>query len=395
MAKQSIRDVDVRSKRILVRVDFNVPLDKATGEVADDTRIRAVLPTIRLLQEQSARIVLCSHLGRPDGRVVEALRLAPVARRLAALLGAAVVTADDCVGGDAEAAAAALPSGGVLLLENLRFHPEEERNDTAFARQLARLGDIFVNDAFGTAHRAHASTSGVAAFLPAVAGLLLEKELAFIGGALDRPQRPFVAVLGGAKVSDKIRVVENLLAKVDTLVIGGGMANAFLVAQGRDVGGSRVDSGDPGHARRALDRAKELDVRVLLPVDAVVAARFERDAECAIVPVDKVPVGWAILDIGPQSQTMYGAAVRAAKLVIWNGPMGVFEWPAFAAGTRSLAEAMGATSATTIVGGGETTQAVEEMGVADRISYVSTGGGATLEFLEGRVLPGVAALMDG
>lgn len=394
MDKLTIRDIDVRGKRVLVRVDFNVPLDKATGEVADDTRIRAALPTIRLLQEQGARIVLCSHLGRPEGRVVDGLRLAPVARRLALLLGQPVATANDCVGEGPEAAVASLVSGQVLLLENLRFHPEEEKNDPGFAQRLARLGDVYVNDAFGTAHRSHASTAGVAAFLPGSAGLLMEKELSFIGGALERPQRPFVAVLGGAKVSDKIKVVENLLTKVDMLVIGGGMANAFLVAKGIDVGGSRVAEGDPDQAQRALDQAQESKVEVLLPTDAVVAARFERDAAPATVPVERVPHGWMILDIGPRSQTTYGEAVRGAKLVIWNGPMGVFEWSAFAAGTRALAMAMAETSATTIVGGGETAQAVEEMGVADRITHVSTGGGATLEYLEGRVLPGVAALRD-
>ncbi len=394
MDKLTIRDIDVRGKRVLVRVDFNVPLDKATGEVADDTRIRAALPTIRLLQEQGARIVLCSHLGRPEGRVVDGLRLAPVARRLALLLGEPVVTSNDCVGEGPEAAVASLVSGHVLLLENLRFHPEEEKNDPGFAQRLARLGDVYVNDAFGTAHRSHASTAGVAAFLPGSAGLLMEKELSFIGGALERPQRPFVAVLGGAKVSDKIKVVENLLTKVDTLVIGGGMANAFLVAKGMDVGGSRVAGGDPDQAQRALDQARESKVEVLLPSDAVVAARFARDAANATVPVERVPHGWMILDIGPRSQATYGEAVRGAKLVIWNGPMGVFEWPAFAAGTRALAMAMAETSATTIVGGGETAQAVEEMGVAERITHVSTGGGATLEYLEGRVLPGVAALRD-
>ncbi len=394
MNKQTVRDIDVKGKRVLVRVDFNVPLDKSSGEVADETRIRAVLPTIAYLCDQEAKVVLCSHLGRPDGKVVEGLRLTPVARRLSALLDRPVSTTSDCVGTGVEAAAAALPPGGVLLLENLRFHPEEEQNEAGFAQALAKLADVYVNDAFGAAHRAHASTAGVAAYLPAVAGLLMQKELDFIGGALEQPQRPFVAILGGAKVSDKIKVVENLLTKVDTLIIGGGMANAFLVAQGYGVGSSRVAEGDPDHARKALEDAQRRAVQVLLPTDAVAADQFDAEAAHATVPVGETPAGWMLLDIGPETRECYAAAVRGAKLVLWNGPMGVFEFPAFAEGTGAVARALAECGGTTIVGGGETAQAVEELGVADRITHVSTGGGATLEFLEGRELSGVAALRD-
>lgn len=394
MDKQTIRDIDLKGKRALVRVDFNVPLDKATGEVADDIRIRSALPTIAHLREAGASVVLCSHLGRPDGKVVDSLRLTPVARRLSALLGAPVATTADCVGPEAEAAAKALPAGGVLLLENLRFHAEEEANDPAFAKQLAALADVYVNDAFGTAHRAHASTAGVAAYLPAVAGLLMEREIAFLGGALADPQRPFVAILGGAKVSDKVKVVENLLSKVDTLLIGGGMANAFLVASGKSVGASRVVDGDPQHAAAALKLAQERGVQVLLPSDVVAADSFSAEAAHTTVPIGEVPAAWMLLDIGPETRARFAEAITGASLVIWNGPMGVFEFPAFAQGTLAVAQALAQCKGTTIVGGGETAQAVQELGVADKITHVSTGGGATLEFLEGRTLPGVAALRD-
>lgn len=394
MDKQTVRDIDLRGKRALVRVDFNVPLDKATGEVADDNRIRAALPTIAYLREQGASVVLCSHLGRPDGKVVESLRLTAVAKRLSALLDTTVTTTADCVGPEAEAAAKALPAGAVLLLENLRFHPEEEANDPAFAKQLAALADVYVNDAFGTAHRAHASTAGVAAYLPAVAGLLMEREIAFLGGALATPERPFVAILGGAKVSDKVKVVENLLGKVDTLLIGGGMANAFLVASGKSVGASRVVDGDPQHAAAALKLAQERGVQVLLPTDVVVADGFSAEAAHTTVPIGEVPAAWMLLDIGPETRERFAEAITGAALVIWNGPMGVFEFPAFAEGTLAVAQALTRCKGTTIVGGGETAQAVQELGVADKITHVSTGGGATLEFLEGRALPGVAALND-
>lgn len=394
MQKQTVRDLDVRGKRVLVRVDFNVPLAKDTGDVADDTRIRAALPTIEYLTGHGARVVLCSHLGRPDGKVVDNLRLAPVARRLSRLLGKTVATTDDCIGQAVEAAVANLLPGDVLLLENLRFHPEEEKNDPAFSQTLSKLADVYVNDAFGTAHRAHASTAGVAAYLPAVSGLLMEKEINFLGQALSDPPRPFVAILGGAKVSDKIKVVENLLTKVDTLIIGGGMANAFLKAQGMDVGASRVDAGDPEHAAKSLADAKARNVRILLPTDAVIAEKFDAAAAHKVVSVQQTPTGWMLLDIGPETRKQFAEVVKAAKMVVWNGPMGVFEWEAFAGGTRAVAEALASASATTIIGGGETAQAVESFGLADRMTHVSTGGGATLEFLEGRVLPGVAALRD-
>lgn len=394
MPKQTVRDVDVNGKRVLVRVDFNVPLDRATGSVADDNRIRAALPTIQYLRDQGAKTVLCSHLGRPDGKVVDSLRLAPVAARLSELLGVPVPVAPGCVGPEVAAAVARLGPGDVLLLENLRFHPEEEKNDTGFAQALARLADVCVNDAFGTAHRAHASTAGVAAHLPAVAGLLMEKEVAVLGGALQRPEKPFIAVLGGAKVGDKIKLLQNLLPKVDSLVIGGGMANAFLKAQGFDVGASKVEDGAAELAQTVLDEAFTFSVRVLLPQDVVATDRFEAGAQSRVVPAGQVPGGWMVLDIGPESREKFAAEIQRAKTVLWNGPMGVFEWEAFAGGTLAVAQALAACQGTTVVGGGETAQAVEQAGVAGRVTHVSTGGGATLEFLEGRTLPGVAALRD-
>ncbi|MBI2886446.1 MAG: phosphoglycerate kinase [Chloroflexi bacterium] len=394
MEKQTIRDVQVQGKRVIVRVDFNVPLDRATGGVADDTRIRAALPTIHYLREQGARVVLCSHLGRPDGRVTEDLRLAPVASRLEHLLGGPVAATRECVGPEVERAVAGLKPGEVLLLENLRFHPEEEANDPAFARALAGLADLYVNDAFGTAHRAHASTAGIAAYLPAVAGFLMEKEVRFLGQALQRPERPFAAILGGAKVSDKIKLVENLLARVDTLIIGGGMANAFLKAQGLEVGVSRLEEGAVAQARAILDKARQHGLSLLLPTDGVIAERFEEGAAHKTVPASEVPVGWMILDIGPATREAFATAILGSKIVVWNGPMGVFEWPAFAEGTRAVARALAQCRGTTIVGGGETAQAVASLGLADKMTHVSTGGGAALEFLEGRELPGVAALCD-
>jgi phosphoglycerate kinase len=392
--KQTVRDVDVRGKRVLERVDFNVPLDKASGAISDDARIRAALPTIRYLLEQNARLVLCSHLGRPDGKVVEKLRLKPCAVRLSELLGQPVAMAADCVGAQAEAAVAALEPGQVVLLENLRFHAEEEANDPAFAKDLAALGDVYVDDAFGTAHRAHASTEGVTHYLPAVAGFLMEKEIDYLGRALESPERPFVAIIGGSKVSDKIGVLANLLGKVDALLIGGGMANTFLLAQGFGVGQSLVEADKVDLARDILAEAVVEKVRLVLPVDVVVADRFAADAAWRVTPVSEAPSDWRILDIGPQTIAAFREELALARTVVWNGPLGVFEFPAFAVGTVSIAKALAQIHATTIIGGGDSASAVEQAGVADRMSHISTGGGASLEFLEGKTLPGVAALMD-
>jgi phosphoglycerate kinase len=390
MDKKTIRDINVAQKRVLVRVDFNVPQDQA-GNITDDTRIRAALPTIQYLRDKGAKVILCSHLGRPKGKVVEGFRLTPVAKRLSELLGAPVTKTEDCIGPEVDKAVAAMKPGDVLLLENLRFHAEEEANDPAFAKQLASLADIYVNDAFGSAHRAHASTEGVAHFLPAVAGFLMERELNFLGKATAAPTHPYVAILGGAKVSDKIAVIENLLPKVDQLIVGGGMANTFFKAQGYEVGASLVEDDKVELAKDLLKRGGK---KLLLPVDVVVADAFAADAKHQTVAVDKVPSRWRILDIGPQSVAKFAAILQKAKTVVWNGPMGVFEFPAFAAGTVAIAKALADSGATSVIGGGDSAAAVEQAGVADKITHISTGGGASLEFLEGKVLPGVAALQD-
>ena len=387
--KKTIRDTDVKGKRVLVRVDFNVPL--AQGKVADDTRIRAALPTIQYLIEQGARVILMSHLGRPKGKVKEELRLTPVAERLAELLDRPVAMAVDCVGEEVEAAVDRLRPGDVLLLENLRFHPGEEANDPEFVSRLASLGEVYVNDAFGTAHRAHASTEGVAHRLPAVAGFLMERELNFLSKALENPEQPFVAILGGAKISDKIDVVDNLLGKVETLLIGGGMANTFLKAQGYQVGQSLVEEESLPLARELLDKAGH---KLVLPVDVVVADRFDAEAESKIVNVEEVPAEWRILDIGPATVERFAQELSKAKTVVWNGTMGVAEFPRFAAGTQAIIEMLAKSQATTIVGGGDTAAAVQQAGLVEKMTHVSTGGGASLELLEGKVLPGVAALAD-
>lgn len=394
MRKQTVRDIDVRNKRVLVRVDFNVPLDKTSGRVLDDTRIRAALPTINYLREQGAKLILCSHLGRPDGAVVESLRLTPVAARLSELLGVPVATAPDCVGPEAEEAAAALAPGQVLLLENVRFHAEEEANDPAFAQKLAALADVFVNDAFGTAHRAHASTEGVARYLPAVAGFLMEKEIDYLDRATTNPARPFAAIIGGAKISTKIGVLRHLLTRVDALLIGGGMAATFLRSRGLEVGDSLVEADQLDEARRILADAEARSVRLLLPEDAVIADRFAADAQARTVSVRDVPAGWRILDIGPRTVQAYEHALDGAKTVVWNGPLGVAEFPAFAQGSEALARYLAGLDATVIIGGGETVALVEQLGLAEKYAHVSTGGGASLEFLEGKELPGVAALRD-
>ena len=390
MNKKTIDDIDVAGKRVLVRVDFNVPLED--GAVGDDTRIRAALPTIRRLLERGAEPILCSHLGRPKGKPDAKYSLKPVAERLAQLLGRPVEMAPDCVGPAAEEMVGKIPRGAVLLLENLRFHAEEEANGDGFARALASLADVYVNDAFGSAHRAHASTAGVTGYLPAVAGYLMEKELTFLGQALAAPARPFVAVLGGAKVSDKIGVIHNLLGRVDRLLIGGGMANTFLKAQGKAVGESLVEDDKLGEARALLRDGGE---RLVLPVDVVVADRPEAQAQKRVVGVDAVPEGWRILDIGPETAERFTRGLRTAQTVVWNGPMGVFELEPFAGGTFAVARALAALpEATTIIGGGDSASAVKKAGVASKVSHVSTGGGASLEFLEGKPLPGVEALDD-
>jgi len=390
MNKKTVRDVDVQGRRVLVRVDFNVPL--AEGEVADDTRIREALPTIRYLLERGATVILASHLGRPKNKVVDSLRMDPVARRLSALLGRPVTKLDDCIGPEVEAAVRAAGPGDLFLLENTRFHAEEEGNDPAFAAQLAAVADLYVNDAFGSAHRAHASTEGVTHYLPAVAGLLMEKELEYLGGALSSPRRPFVAILGGAKISDKIGVVENLLGQVDALLIGGGMANTFLKAEGYDVADSLVEDGSLEMARALLQRAGD---KLVLPLDVTVADRFDAGASSQVVAVGSVPPGWRILDVGPRTLELFQERLAGAHTVVWNGPMGVFEFPRFAQGTEAVARMLAALpEATTIIGGGDSAAAVQRTGLAGKISHISTGGGASLEFLEGKPLPGVAALLD-
>ncbi len=394
MNKKTLSDLEPRGQRALVRVDFNTPLKH--GEVADDQRLRAALPTLRELLDGGASLVLMSHLGRPKGKWDDALRMAPVARRLESLLGQPVIEAPDCVGPQVEAAAAALRPGEVLLLQNLRFHPEEKANDGKFAGRLAKLGDFFVNDAFGTAHRAHASTAGVPQRLrPAVAGRLMEKEIAYLGRALAQPERPFVAILGGAKVGDKIGVIEALLEKVDSLLVGGGMANTFFAAQGLQLGDSLVEPEAIPVAKKILEKAGE---RLVLPVDAIVADAFANEAATRTVPVTGVGEGWRILDVGPETVRRFRARLASARTIVWNGPMGVFEMPAFAVGTFAVAQTLAERTkagATTIIGGGDSAAAVHQAGLSEAMSHISTGGGASLELLEGKSLPGIEALDDG
>ncbi|HJT58093.1 MAG TPA: phosphoglycerate kinase [Ktedonobacteraceae bacterium] len=396
MNKKTIRDIDVTGKCVLVRVDFNVPLD-AEQHITDDTRIRAVLPTIRYLLDHGAAVILMSHLGRPDGKVVDKMSLKPAAYRLSELLGKPVLMATDSIGPEVEARASFLRPGQVLLLENLRFHKEEEKNDPDFARQLASLGDIYVNDAFGTAHRAHASTEGVTHHLPGVAGFLMEKEINFLGSALEHPRRPFAAIIGGAKVSDKIAVLERLIGMVDSLLIGGGMANTFLKAEGYEIGDSLFEAGKLDVAHDLIAKAHQRDLQLLLPVDVAIADRFAADADSRVVSVKDVPNGWRILDIGPATIQAFDQALANAQTIVWNGTLGVAEMPAFARGTNAIIDMLAqrtAAGATTIIGGGDSAAAVEQAHAADKMTHVSTGGGASLEFLEGRTLPGVAALQD-
>lgn len=393
MNKKTIRDIEAAGKKVFIRVDYNVPMDKS-GQITDDTRIRATLPTLNFLLEQGAALILASHLGRPKGAPEAQYSLAPVAKKLAELLGKEVLFAGDCVGTEAEMAAGALKPGQILLLENLRFHKEEEKNDPAFARQLASLAQVAVNDAFGVSHRAHASVEGITKYLPAVAGFLMEKEIAFLGQAVANPGRPFAAIIGGAKVSDKIAVIENLLTKVDTLIIGGGMANTFIAAQGFAVGKSLVEPDKYELANTLIADAKQRGVNLLLPVDLVIADKFAPDAESKIVNYDAIEDGWMALDIGPKSAELFAGALAKAKTIVWNGPMGVFEMELFAKGTEAVAHAVADANATSIVGGGDSVAAIEKTGLADQITHISTGGGASLEFLEGKILPGIAALQD-
>ena len=392
--KKTILDVDVAGKKILLRCDFNVPQDKETGAITSDKRIVAALPTIRYLLEKKAAVIACSHLGKPKGEWKTKLSLAPVAQRLSELLGQEVIFAKDIVGEDAKAKAAALQGGQIMLLENLRFDPREEKNDPSFAEELASMAELYVSDAFGTVHRAHASTAGVAAYLPAVSGLLVAKELEVMGGALNNPKRPFVAVLGGAKVSDKIGVINNLLDKADTIIIGGGMAYTFAKAQGGSIGKSLCEEDKLGYAREMIAKAEKNGVKLLLPSDTMAADDFSNDAKRQVVSTMAIPDGWEGMDIGPDTIRTFCDAVKGAGTVVWNGPMGVFEFENFAAGTRAMAQALADSGAITIVGGGDSAAAVEQMGFADKITHISTGGGASLEFLEGLELPGVACLLD-
>ncbi|GFR38472.1 phosphoglycerate kinase [Insulibacter thermoxylanivorax] len=393
MNKKSVRDIDVAGKRVFVRVDFNVPIHD--GVITDDTRIRETLPTIKYLIEQGAKIILASHLGRPKGQVVEEFRLTQVAKRLSELLdGKPVAKADEAVGDAVKAQVEKLNNGDILLLENVRFYPGEEKNDPEFAKQLAELADIYVNDAFGAAHRAHASTEGIAHHLPAVSGLLMEKELEVLGKALQEPERPFTAIIGGAKVKDKIGVIENLLNIADNILIGGGIAYTFFKAQGYEIGKSLVDEEKLDLALGFIEKAKEKNVNFYLPVDIVVGDDFSEDANVQVVDVDKIPADWEGLDIGPKTREIYADVIKKSKLVVWNGPMGVFEMDKFAEGTKAVAQACAETEGYTILGGGDSAAAAEKFQLADKMDHISTGGGASLEFMEGKALPGVVALND-
>lgn len=392
--KKSVLDADVRGKKVLLRCDFNVPQNKETGAITSDKRIVAALPTIKYLLENGAAVIACSHLGKPKGEWKSKLTLAPVAERLSELLGQKVIFANDIIGDDAKAKAAALKPGEIMLLENLRFDIREEKNGADFAKALADMAEVYVSDAFGTVHRAHASTAGVAAYLPAYAGLLVEKELTVMGKALDDPKRPFVAVLGGAKVSDKIGVINNLLEKADTVIIGGGMAYTFIKAMGYEIGNSLLEADKLDYALEMIEKAKRNGVSLLLPVDTAVGNEFKADCDSEIVDIKAMPAGWMGMDIGPKTIELFSDAIKNAGTVVWNGPMGVFEFDAFAKGTKAMAQALADSGAITIVGGGDSAAAVEKLGFADKMTHISTGGGASLEFLEGLELPGVACLLD-
>lgn len=393
MNKKTVEDIDVKGKRVLVRCDFNVPQDD-NGNITDDRRIREALKTIRYLIDNNAKVILCSHLGRPKGEFNMKYSLAPVAKRLSELLGKEVKLAKDVIGEDAKALANSLNDGDVMLLENVRFHKEEEANDPEFSKALASLAEVYVNDAFGTAHRAHASTAGVADYLPAVCGFLIKKEIEVMGNALNNPARPFVAILGGKKVSDKISVIENLIDKVDTLIIGGGMAYTFFKAKGYEVGKSICELDKVDLAKGLLDKAEKKGVKLLLPIDNVIATEFSNNAERKVVPSNEIPADWEGLDIGPETVKMFAEELKNAKTVVWNGPMGVFELDNFAVGTNKIAEVLATLDAVTIIGGGDSAAAVEKGGYADKMTHISTGGGASLEFLEGKDLPGISCLLD-
>lgn len=393
MEKKSIKDVDVQGKRVFCRVDFNVPMNE--GEITDDTRIRAALPTIQYLTEQGATVILASHLGRPKGEVKEELRLTPVAERLSELLGKNVAKADEAYGESVKQKISELEAGEVILLENVRFYPGEEKNDPELAKAFAELADLYVNDAFGAAHRAHASTEGIANHLPAVAGLLLEKELEVLGKALSNPDRPFTAIIGGAKVKDKIGVIEHLLDKVDNLIIGGGLAYTFIKSEGHEIGKSLLEEDKIDLARSFIEKAKEKGVKFYMPIDVTIGDDFSEQANTKTVSIEEIPSDWEAMDIGPKTSELYAKVIQESKLVIWNGPMGVFEFEPFAHGTRAVATALAEAKDTySIIGGGDSAAAAEKFGLAEQMSHISTGGGASLEFMEGKVLPGVAALDD-
>ncbi len=393
MAKKTVRDIDVTGKRVLVRVDFNVPLDPKTGAITDDSRIWATLPTIGYLTEHKARVILCSHLGRPEGRIVDRLRMAPVAQRLSKLINLPVLTAPDSIGIEVENLVSQMKEGDILLLENLRFRKEEE-NDSAFAQGLARLADIYVNDAFGAAHREHASTVGVAKYLPAVAGFLMERELQALGKILSNPERPFCSLIGGAKVSDKLGLLESIVDKVDALLIGGGMANTFLKAKGYEIGRSKVEENKLGVAQSLIAKAGQREIILLLPEDVVVAEKIEAKIPTQIAPITKIAPNQYIVDIGPLTVELFSNELRKCGTILWNGPMGIYEIDQFARGTKAIANFLAGLEATTVIGGGSTAEAVIEMGLETKMTHVSTGGGATLRFLEGKTLPGVAVLLD-
>ena len=392
MNKMSIKDIDVKGKRVFCRVDFNVPMQN--GVITDDTRVRAALPTIQYLMEQGAKVILASHMGRPKGQVNEELRLTPVAKKLSELLGKEVAKADEAYGEAVEAQIAKMNDGDVLLLENVRFYAGEEKNDPELAKAFANLADIFVNDAFGAAHRAHASTEGIAKHLPAGSGFLMQKELDVLGKAMSNPERPFTAIIGGAKVKDKIGVIENLLDKVDNLIIGGGLAYTFIKAQGHEIGTSLLEEDKIELAKSFMDKAKEKGVKFYMPIDAVIAPEFGENVETKVVDIDSIPSDWMSLDIGPKTAALYADVIKNSKLVIWNGPMGVFEFDKFANGTKSVAEALATSDAYSVVGGGDSAAAAEKFNLADQMSHISTGGGASLEFIEAKELPGVVALND-